>query len=301
MNKLRIILCLLTAPCLVPTACAQELNAQVEVVTSQIQGTDVSRIFGSFKTQVRDFLNNRRWTNDNFQFSERIDCSFLINVDQKLGTDQYQATLTVQCRRPVFKSGYNSTLFNYVDKDVQFVYVENQPFDFTVQNFTNNITSLLAYYAYVILAIDYDSFSPLGGSDHWKTAQQIVNAAQSASESGWRSSDSYKNRYWLIDNILNPMFQPIRESYYAYHRLGLDQMYDKVEAGRAAILSAIENLKEVHKNRPASFNMQLFFVAKKEEIVDIFKEATNEEKTKIIDILNLIDPANQNTYSKIMQ
>lgn len=287
--------------CLPKRSTAQELNAQVEVVTSQIQGTDVTRIFGNFKTQVRDFLNNRRWTNDNFQFSERIDCSFLINVDQKLGTDQYQATLQVQCRRPVFKSGYNSPLFNYEDKDVQFIYVENQPFDFTVQNFTNNITSLLAYYAYVILAIDYDSFSPLGGSEYWKTAQQIVNAAQSASESGWRSSDSYRNRYWLIDNILNPMFQPIRESYYAYHRQGLDQMYDKVDAGRAAILSAIDNLKEVHKNRPASFNMQLFFVAKKQEIVDIFKEATNEEKARIIETLNLIDPANQNTYSKIMQ
>jgi hypothetical protein len=201
----------------------------------------------------------------------------------------------------VFKSGYNSPVFNYEDKDLQFIYVENQPFDFTVQNFNNNITSILAYYAYVILAIDYDSFAPLGGSDHWKTAQQIVNAAQSASESGWRSSDSYRNRYWLIDNILNPMFQPIRESMYAYHRKGLDQMYDKLEDGRAAILAAIDNLKEVHKNRPASFNMQLFFVAKKQELVDIFKEATNDEKNKLIDILNLIDPANQNTYSKIQQ
>jgi hypothetical protein len=192
-------------------------------------------------------------------------------------------------------------MFNYEDKDVQFVYVENQPFDFTVQNFTSNITSLLAYYAYVILAIDYDSYSPLGGSDYWKTAQQIVNQAQSASESGWRSSDSYRNRYWLVDNILNPLFQPIRDTYYNYHRKGLDQMYDKVEDGRAAILASIDNLKEVHKNRPASFNMQLFFVAKKQEIVDIFKEATNDEKTKLIDILNLIDPANQNTYSKITQ
>lgn len=301
MNKLKIVV-LLTAYCLLPAAHrAQELNAQVEVVTTSIQGTDVTRIFGNFKRQVFDFLNTRRWTADNFTQAERIDCSFLINVDQKLGTDQYQATLSVQSRRPVFKSGYNSPMFNYEDKDVQFVYVENQPFDFTVQNFTTNITSLLAYYAYVILAIDYDSFSPLGGSDHWKTAQQIVNQAQSASESGWRSSDSYRNRYWLVDNILNPLFQPIRDTYYSYHRKGLDQMYDKVEDGRAAILASIDNLKEVHKNRPASFNMQLFFVAKKQEIVDIFHEATNDEKNKLIDILNLIDPANQNTYSKIMQ
>ena len=283
------------------SAFTQELNAQVEIVTTQIQGTDVTRIFGAMKTQVRDFLNNRRWTNDNFLQSERIDCSILINVTQKLGTDQYQAEIEVQCRRPVFKTGYNTPLFNYQDKDLQFVYVENQPFDFTVQNFTNNITSILAYYAYVILAVDYDSYSPLGGTDHWKTAQQIVNAAQSASESGWRSSDSYRNRYWLIDNVLNPMFQPLRETSYAYHRKGLDQMYDKLEDGRSAILASIDNLKEVHKNRPASFNMQLFFVAKKQEIVDIFKEATSEEKTKLIETLNLIDPANQNIYSKINQ
>ncbi len=284
-----------------PSAQSQELNAQIEIVTTQIQGTDVTRIFGNMKRQVFEFLNNRRWTNDNFQQSERIDCSILINVTSKLGTDQYQAEIEVQCRRPVFKTGYNTPLFNFQDKDLQFVYVENQPFDFTVQNFTNNITSILAYYAYVILAVDYDSFALLGGSEHWKTAQQIVNAAQSASETGWRSSDSYRNRYWLIDNILNPMYTPMRESSYNYHRKGLDQMYDKLEDGRAAILSAIELLKEVHKNRPASFNMQLLFEAKNMEIVNIFKEATNEEKTKLIEILNLIDPANQNIYSKINQ
>ncbi|HXB39648.1 MAG TPA: DUF4835 family protein [Bacteroidia bacterium] len=295
------ILLLLTATCLLQTAHSQELNAQVEIVTTQVQGTDVTRIFGNMKRQVFEFLNNRRWTNDNFQQSERIDCSILINVTAKLGTDQYQAEIEVQCRRPVFKTGYNSPLFNFQDKDLQFVYVENQPFDFTVQNFTNNITSILAYYAYIMLAVDYDSFSLLGGSEYWKTAQQIVNAAQSASETGWRSSDSYRNRYWLIDNILNPLFQPMRETMYNYHRKGLDQMYDKPEEGRAAILAAIDNLKEVHKNRPASFNMQLFFEAKNQEIVNIFKEATNEEKTKLIEILNLIDPANQNIYAKINQ
>ena len=283
------------------TVVAQELNAQVDVNTSQIQGTDVTRIFGALKTQVRDFFNNRRWTNDNFQQNERIDCSFLINVTSKLGSDQYTAEITVQSRRPVFKTGYNTPMFDYLDKDFQFTYVENQPMDFTVQNFTSNLTSVLAYYAYVILALDYDSYAPLGGSDHWKTAQQIVNAAQSAQEAGWRSGDGYRNRYWLVDNILNPLFQPIRDAYYTYHRRGLDQMYDKTEEGRAAILSAIDGLQELHKNRPATFNMQLFFVAKKQEIVQIFKEGTKEEKQKIIDILNIIDPANQNTYSQINQ
>ncbi len=301
MKKFKHIFAALIACFVIQTAHAQELDAQVEINTSQIQGTDVTRIFGNMKRQVIEFLNNRRWTNDNFAQNERVVCSFLITVSQKLGSDQYQASISVQSRRPVFKSGYNSTVFNYDDKDFTFVYVENQPFDFTVQNFTSNITSVLAYYAYVILAIDYDSFSPLGGSDHWKTAQLIVNAAQSTSETGWRSGDGTRNRYWLVDNILNPLFQPIRQTMYDYHRKGLDQMYDRVDDGRATILTAINALKEVHQNRPASFNMQVFFVAKKQEIVDIFKEATNEEKTKLIETLNLIDPANQNTYSKIQQ
>jgi hypothetical protein len=282
---------------------AQELNCQVDISTQQIGGTDAQRIFEvTMKRQVFEFLNNRRWTNDNFGQNEKIDCSILINVTQKYGNDQYAAEIEVQSRRPIFKSGYNSPVFNCHDKDVQFTYIENQPFDFTVQNFNNNITSLLAFYAYVIVAIDYDSFSPNGGTEAWKNAQQVVNAAQSASETGWHSSESFRNRYWLIDNILvNPMFQPLRDSYYTYHRKGLDQMYDKVEEGRAAILQSIANLKEVHKNRPASFNMQLFFEAKNQEIISIFHDATNEEKTQIIDILNLIDPANQNLYAKINQ
>lgn len=300
MRRLKYLL-LLAAYCQLATVKAQEINAQVEIITTQIQGTDVTRIFGNMKRQVFEFINNRRWTNDNFLQSERIDCNIQINVTSKLGGDGYTGEITISSRRPVFKSGYSSPVFNYIDKDFSFFYQENMPFDFTVQNYNNSITSVLAYYVYVILALDYDSFSPLGGTEHWKTAQQIVNASQGASENGWRSGDGQRNRYWLIDNILSPMFQPLRETSYTYHRSGLDQMYDKVESGRSSILSSLEALKEVHNNRPASFNMQLFFVAKKQEIVDIFKEATSEEKTKLIEILNLIDPANQNTYAKINQ
>jgi hypothetical protein len=286
------------------SAYAQELNPQVVVtaVSTQSLGSDMQRITNNMQQQIFNFLSSRRWTNDNFSQNERIDCSFQININSRPATDQFTAELQVQCRRPAFKTGYNSPLFNYEDKDIQFTYIENQPFDFNIQNFTNNLTSLLAYYAYVILAEDYDSFASLGGTEYWKDAQQIVNSAQNASEPGWKSSDnSFRNRYTLVDNILNPMFQPIRESMYMYHRKGLDQMYDKLEEGRAAILQAIANLKEVHQNRPASFNMQLFFVAKNQEIISIFHDATGEEKAQIIEILNLIDPANQNLYTKITQ
>ncbi|MGZ3863169.1 MAG: type IX secretion system protein PorD [Bacteroidia bacterium] len=303
MKKISAILLLLTVFCSLPTANCQELNPQVQVtsVSTQQMGSDIQRICATLQQQIFNFLSTRRWTNDNFQQNERIDCSILLNLTSRPATDQFTGEMQIQCRRPVFKTGYNTPLFNFDDKEIQINYVENQPFDFNIQNFTSNITSLLAYYAYVILAEDYDSFSPLGGTEYWKNAQQIVNNAQSASESGWHSSDnSFRNRYTLIDNILNPTFQPMRETMYNYHRKGLDQMYDKLEEGRAALLASIDNLKEVHKNRPASFNMQLFFEAKNQELISIFKDdPLNEEKTKIIDILNLIDPANQNLYSKI--
>ncbi|MGZ3866830.1 MAG: type IX secretion system protein PorD [Bacteroidia bacterium] len=303
MRKITAIVLLLTAYCSLQTVRAQELNPQVQVtsVSTQQMGSDIQRICATLQQQVFNFLSTRRWTNDNFTQNERIDCSILINLTSRPATDQFTGEMQIQCRRPVFKTGYNTPLFNYDDKEIQINYVENQPFDFNIQNFTSNITSLLAYYAYVIIAEDYDSFAPLGGTEYWKNAQQIVNNAQSASESGWHSSDnSFRNRFTLIDNILNPTFQPMRESMYNYHRKGLDQMYDKLEEGRAAILASIDNLKEVHKNRPASYNMQLFFEAKNQELISIFKDdPLNEEKTKIIDILNLIDPANQNLYSKI--
>ena len=286
------------------TTFAQELNPQVQVtaVSTQNLGSDMPRITNTMQQQIMSFLSTKIWSKDVFQQNERIDCSILINITSRPASDQFTAEMQIQCRRPVFKTGYNSPLFNFDDKEIQFSYIENQPFNFNTQTitFNDNLTSLLAYYAYVILAEDYDSFAPLGGTEMWKNAQLVVNSAQSTPEPGWRSSDnSFRNRFTLVDNILNSTFQPMRESMYAYHRKGLDQMYDKLEEGRAAILASINNLKEVHKNRPASFNMQLFFEAKNQELISIFKDATTEEKNTIIETLNVIDPANQNLYTKI--
>ena len=279
---------------------AQELNCQVDV-TTQLQGADAVRIFTTtMKRQVYDFMNNYRFTTDKFEQNERIDCQVIINVTTDLGGGSYQGTISISSRRPVFKAGYNSTVFDYIDKSFTFSYTEGQPMDFNLQGFSTNLTSVLGYYAYVILALDYDSFSLLGGTDMWKKAQIIVNNAQSATEPGWQSSDNgFKNRYSYIDNILNNMFQPLRETMYNYHRKGLDVMYDNVETGRAAVLQAINNINEVHKNRPASFNVQVFFESKNQEIVNIFQAAPNEEKNQVIQILGTIDPANTTIYSKI--
>ena len=279
---------------------AQELNCQV-TITTQLQGADNARIFGTtMQRQVYDFMNNYRFTTDKFEQNERIDCEVSINVTSDLGSGNYQGTISLTSRRPIFKAGISSTLFDFMDKSFTFSYTEGQPFDFNLQGFSTNLTSVLGYYAYVILALDYDSYSLLGGTDMWKKAQIIVNNAQTATEPGWQSSDnSFKNRYTFVDNILNNMFQPLRESIYTYHRKGMDQMYDKIEDARAAIIQSLDNINEVHKNRPASYNVQVFFESKNLEIVNIFKKATNEEKNKVIGILQVIDPANTTIYSQI--
>lgn len=283
---------------------AQELNCQVTVSSQQVQGTENKRIFDNLQKQVFEFMNTRRWTKDVFATNERVECTIFINVTEKVNTSQYKATIQIQSRRPVYKTSYNSPLFNYNDVNFEFYYQENQAFDnFNINSYTNNITSVLAYYAYVILALDYDSFSPMGGTEYWQYAQQIVNNAQAGGDSGpgWKSFDGTKNRFWLVDNILNPMYNPIRNCYYLYHRKGLDVMYEKTESGRSEVLKSLQQLEELHKLRPASYNMQLLFNAKADEVINIFKGATPDEKSSVIETLNLIDPANANKYSKITE
>ncbi|MDP2387047.1 MAG: DUF4835 family protein [Bacteroidota bacterium] len=282
---------------------AQELNCQVTVSSQQVQGTDNKRIFDNLQKQAFEFVNNTKWTKEVFATNERIECTMFINVTEKVSTSQYKATIQVQSRRPVFKTSYNSPLFNYNDQSFEFTYQENQPFDFNVNTYTTNLTSIFAYYSYVILALDYDSYAPMGGTECWQKAQQIVSNAAAGSDSGpgWKSFDGNKNRFWFVDNILNPMYNPIRNCYYNYHRKGLDVMYEKTDAGRAEILKSLESLKELHKLRPASYNMQLLFNAKADEVINIFKEANSNEKGAVIETLNLIDPSNSNKYAKITE
>lgn len=282
---------------------AQELNCQVTVSSQQVQGTDNKRIFDQLQKQAFEFVNNTKWTKEVFATNERIECTMFINITEKVSTSQYKATIQVQSRRPIYKTSYNSPLFNNNDQSFEFTYQENQPFDFNVNTYTTNLTSIFAYYAYVILALDYDSYAPMGGTEYWQKAQQIVNNAAAGSDSGpgWKSFDGNKNRFWFVDNILNPMYNPIRNCYYNYHRKGLDVMYEKTDAGRAEILKSLESLKELHKLRPASYNMQLLFNAKADEVINIFKEANSNEKGAAIETLNLIDPSNSNKYAKITE
>lgn len=278
---------------------AQELNCQVSVVSPQIQGTQEKLIFEELQKSVFEFMNNTKWTKDNFTMSERIDCSILINVTSKLSTDAYQATIQVQSRRPVYKSSYYSSTFNYIDENFAFRYQQFQQLEFNINNFNNNLTSVLAFYAYIILAHDYDTFSLLGGTENFQKAQLIVSNAQSASENGWKSFENQRNRYWIPENALQPIFQPIRECTYKYHRSGLDIMHEKADDGRKEILNAVNLLLKVYKDRPASFIMELFFNAKVDELVNIFSKGLPDEKSKVIETLTTVNPTNSNKYNKI--
>ncbi len=278
---------------------AQELNCKVQVLSQQIQGTD-KRVFETLQTALFEFMNNRKWTPDNFKNEERIDCSVLINITERPSTEEFKATIQVQSRRPIFKTSYNSTVLNFNDQDFQFKYLENQPLDFQDNLFVSNLTSVMAFYAYTIVGMDYDTYSLNGGTPYLQKALQIVNNAQSTPEPGWRAFESNRNRYWLINNMLDAPFINIRTCLYNYHLKGLDIMSDNKDGGRAIILESLLTLKSVHQTRPLSFSMQLFFNAKADEIINIFKGAYPDEKSKLITLLNDIDPTNSNKYQKIM-
>jgi hypothetical protein len=285
---------------LVSSSKAQELNCQVTINSSQIQGTDLKQITDQMQKVIYEFMNNTRWTKDAFTQQEKIDCSVFITLEQRPSNDIFLGTIQVQSRRPTYKSSHFSTVFNFDDKDFQFQFQQFQQLDFNLNNFQSNLTSVLAFYAHVILAIDYDTFSPLGGTEYWQKAQLIVQNAQSAPEPGWRSNEkTIRNRYWLVENAIQPVFQGIRDCMYDYHRLGLDIMHEKPDDGRVNIVKAIDKLKPVYQNRPASFNMQLFFNAKADELINIFKGAFPEEKSAMVETLMLLDPSNTTKYMKI--
>jgi hypothetical protein len=280
---------------------AQELQCQVSVSSQQIPGTD-KRVFESLQSALYEFMNNRKWTTYNFRSEEKIECTILINITERLSTDEFRGTINLVLRRPVLNTAYNSPLLNTIDKDFQFKYVEFQPLDFNENSFTSNLTSVLAYYAYIYLAVYFDSFAPDGGTPFFNKAQDIVNAAQNAQEAGWKGFESQRNRYWLVENFLNPSNAGIRDFYYKFHHLGLDLMYEKVDGGRAAITESIDYLKTVYDAKPDLYALQLITDAKRDEFINIFSDQRVPplEKTNVVNILKEIDPANGSKYQVIL-
>lgn len=277
---------------------AQEFQCAVQVVSPSIQGSN-KKVFETLQTAIREFMNNQNWTNDVFKPEERIDCNIMINVAEMISVDEFRASIQIQARRPVYNSSYNTVIFNHQDQDLQFKYVEFEPLIFNPNSFDSNLVGVLAYYAYIILGMDYDSFSSNGGTDYFRQAEQIVNQAQGSSFVGWKSFDSQRNRYWLTENVLNEYHRPLRKTMYLYHRKGLDIMNEKPEEGRAEILKSLEDLRKVYRQRPGSFFMQVFFTAKSDELVKIFEESFSMEKNNAIQVLQEVDPANSKKYDKL--
>ena len=281
---------------------AQELNCNVQVVTQQIQGTN-KKIFQTLQAAIYEFVNTRTWTNNVYSYSERIECNILINLTDQISSDEFKGTIQVQCRRPVYNTTYNTTMFNYVDNKFHIRYVEFEPLEFNETSFLSNLTSILAYYVYIIIGLDNDSFSFEGGTQYFEKAEAIVMNAQNAPFAGWKpyEGSGNKNRYWLVKNILDVEYSSVREFLYRYHRMGLDKLESTTNEARIEIIEGLRLLQEVYRKKPDPylFLLQVIFDAKTDEFVNIFSESFTEEKSRVLKILKEIDPSNSRKYEKI--
>jgi hypothetical protein len=279
---------------------AQDFNCKVTVLDNQIQLTD-KRIFRTLEQNLTEFMNNNKWSLDKIQPNEKIECAIQIilsKYDQQ--SNHFEGTAQIQSVRTAYGTNYNTVLFNFNDENWEFEYAEFQRMDFNENAFTGNLTSLLGFYAYFILGLDYDSYSLLGGNPYFNKAMSVATNAQPSGLAGWKPFErNVRTRYNLVDNIINERFRPIREAYYKYHRLGLDVMSKDPETARKNIYASLELVQKVFKIAPNTVLLISFFEAKADELVNIFKNASTIEKPKVITLLNEINIANTNRYEKI--
>ena len=284
------------------SAGAQELNCTVTINSDQIEGSN-KQVYETLKQGIEEYMNQNRWTNMTFAETEKIECSMLIVVKQVLG-NSYSCEMTLQSRRPVYGTTYTTPLLNFKDNAFNFTYQEFDRIEWQQNQFTTNLTAMLAYYCYLIIGHDLDSYQRLGGTPCFRMCEEIVNACQSASmegseQKGWLAFDSNRNRYAMINNLQDEAFKKYRNFYYEYHRLGLDEMSGNVTNGRARIAEGLPVLKEAYRARPATYVINTFLDAKADELVDIFRKGTDKEKKEVYDLLIDIDPTRQNTYDRI--
>ena len=280
---------------------AQELRCNVSINASRIQGTNKT-IFTTLQKDLYEYMNSTSWTNHIYSTDERIECSIFITIMEQMGADDFKGTIQVQANRPVFGSSYTTTLLNYMDSEIQFRYLEYDKIEFKESAYTSALSSLMAFYAYIIIGLDDDTFALRGGTEWFKKAEKIVLNAQSAQERGWRPYDgSRQNRYWMIENILNPKYGSERVANYKYHRLGLDRMNDNVNDGRDEIMNALLDIQRVYREKPDiyMFYLKLFFDAKSDEIVNIFSGAPIQERTRAYQLLMEVDKTNERKYARL--
>ena len=286
------------------TSLAQELKCSVQVVHPKVQGTN-TQIFQTLQNSIYEFMNNTKWTDNVFGNLERIESNILINVSEYDGNDVFVATIQVQSSRPVYNTSYNTVLLNYKEEvgEFRFRYIDQQSLEFNENTHLANLTSVLAFYAYIIIGLDYDSFSIEGGTKYFQKAQTIVNNAQSSSDIGWKAYESKKqnNRYFLIKDIMTKQSGSIRRVLYRYHRLGLDMMSQNTAGARSTIANDFKLLQRVYRERPNSLMLKIFFSAKSDEIINIFSEAQDVEKKQVYNIVKEIDLVNSTKYEKLIK
>ena len=291
---------LLFAVAVLSEALGQEFRCNISVSAERIQGAN-RNLFYTMQSDLYEFINNRRWTEHAYSMEERIECNMFIRLDEQISADEFKGSIQIQVKRPVFNSSYETTLLNIKDNDFQCKYVEFQPLEFNETSNRDNLTNIIAFYAYIILGFDYDSFSREGGTPYFEKAQAIVNNSQNAREKGWRAFESERNRYWLIENIMNHSYSGMRDCYFNYHRMGLDMMADKTEEGRSNIAEAMKSVQQVFRRRPSTYILQIFFDAKSDELVNIFSKSSPDERNRVVAILNEVDPSNGSKYQKIQE
>jgi hypothetical protein len=280
---------------------AQELNCRVQINSQKIQGTDRQK-FMTMRTDFTEFMNNTRWPNDIYSSEERIECNLIINLTSQIGNDGFKGNINVKSTRPIFRTSYNSPILNLIDSDFSFKYIENETIEFNEHNHSSNLVSILAYYAYIIIGFDYDTFSPMGGDPFFLKAEKVINNAQGdQNATGWKSFEGTMNRYWLIENLLHNDFKALRNGIYIYHNEGLDILTEQAESGRDEITSALYNIKSSADRKQGSYLLKIFFDAKADEITKIYSDGFNSNKNELVEMLKQINPSNMNKWDKMLQ
>lgn len=280
---------------------AQEIFATISVNAPALQTVDPV-IFQSLRNDLTEFMNNTSWTGNEYSNEERLQITMTLNISEETSPTSFEAELVVQSTRPVYGSTYTTPIFTYLDGNISFTYQQFQPIEFTENIYNDPLSSIFAYYAYVIIGMDKDTFSPFGGEPHFQEAQNIYNTlpqAVQAGDKGWSPSKSNRNRFWLIENLLTPRMRPFRQSLYDYHRQGLDIMHSEPDVGRAVIASAIMECGKANETYPNSMILQLYSQGKSDEILNIFANGTRKEKDKVSQVMIKIDPTNSTAYRRL--
>ncbi len=287
--------------CLTLSLPAQEFNFTVRINYQKRQIVD-PKVYEAMETSIREFLNNQRWTEDLFQPEERINCNLLLTIQEEISQTRFNAEIAITATRPVYGSDYETALINHIDKQVTFDYEQFQPIIYTENTYINNLSSILSFYVYIILGFDYDSFSPYGGEPFFQKAQGVLNnvpQAVAAAFGGWQSTDGNRNRFFIIQNILDPRMRDFRRAWYDYHRLGLDVMHNDPAQGQIVILKSLELLDKTNQLFRNTMVLQMFNNAKIEEIIQIFRGAPREIGNQVIQTMSKIDAANLDRYRRI--